>query len=118
MSFREYLREKIEETRHNEVLAYFMFLAGAIFFVGGILETLILSRETSWFIFIPYHTALSAGAILGSTLIISGVCLISLGIVANIKYAKNRGWYSNELRKANALEEGLIKKKLATKELE
>ncbi len=39
MSFRNYLHEKAEESRHSETLAYLMFLAGAIFFVGDILET-------------------------------------------------------------------------------
>mgnify|MGYP006910663535 FL=1 len=43
MSFRDYLHEKAEELRHNETLAYLIFLAGAIFFVGGIIETLSLT---------------------------------------------------------------------------
>jgi len=49
MSFRDYLHEKAEESRHNETLAYLMFLAGAIFFVGGILETLSLTGNPEWF---------------------------------------------------------------------
>ena len=33
MSFRDYLHEKAEESRHNENQAYLMFPAGAIFFL-------------------------------------------------------------------------------------
>lgn len=43
MSFRDYLHEKAEESRHNETVAYLMFLAGTVFFVGGLLETLVIS---------------------------------------------------------------------------
>ncbi|MDI6805877.1 MAG: hypothetical protein QMD20_04340 [Candidatus Bathyarchaeia archaeon] len=57
MSFREYLHEKAEESRHNESVAYLMFLAGVVFFVGGMLETISLAKsillgEPEWFIFI------------------------------------------------------------------
>jgi len=44
MFFRDYLHEKVEESKHNETLAYPLFPAGAILFVGGILETL----KPSW----------------------------------------------------------------------
>ncbi|MEM2281413.1 MAG: hypothetical protein QXZ68_05435 [Candidatus Bathyarchaeia archaeon] len=44
MSFRDYLHEKAEESRHNETTAYLMFLAGTVFFVGGVLETLFISQ--------------------------------------------------------------------------
>lgn len=47
-----------------------MFPAGAIFFVGGILETLNLAETPEWFIFIPYHTEPVEGAVLGLSLII------------------------------------------------
>jgi len=36
MSFRDYLHEKAEESRHNETVAYLMFLAGTTFLIGGI----------------------------------------------------------------------------------
>jgi hypothetical protein len=68
MSFRNYLHKKAEESRHNETLAHLMFLAGSIFFVGGILETLSLTGNPEWFLFIPYHTEPLAGAVLSLTL--------------------------------------------------
>lgn len=116
MSFRDYLHEKAEESRHNENLAYLMFLAGSIFFVGGILETLSLNQNPQWFMFIPYHTEPLAGALLGLALIISGFALIIFGIVAGINYSHHRSWYIQELRKATSVEEeSLMPKKRAKK---
>ena len=111
MSFREYLHEKAEESRHNETCAYLMFLAGAMFFVGGVLETLNVGENPQWFIFIPYYTEPFAGAILGLAMIISGLSLIVFGIIAGLTYSRDRGWYMEELRKANSAEEAIIHNK-------
>jgi hypothetical protein len=113
MSFRDYLHEKAEESRHNETLAYLMFLAGAIFFVGGVLETLSLTENPEWWLFIPYFTEPYVGAVLGLALIISGFSLIIFGIATGIHCSRDRNWYMQELRKANSLEETMIIKKPA-----
>lgn len=113
MSFREYLHEKAEESRHNETLAYLMFLAGTIFFVGGILESLSLTEDAKWFLFVPYHTEPYAGAVLGLAMIISGFSLVVFGIVAGLIYSRDRGWYMQELHKANSMEEVMIHGKSA-----
>jgi hypothetical protein len=115
MSFRDYLHEKAEESRHNETLAYLMFLAGAIFFVGGILENLSLTGNPEWFLFIPYHTEPLAGAVLGLTLIISGSTLIVFGITVGLSRSRDRNWYMKELRKATSLEELSLKRKIRNK---
>ena len=115
MSFRDYLHEKAEESRHNEMISYLMFIAGAIFFVGGTLETLSLAAEPEWFLFIPYHIEPHAGAVLGLSLIISGLCLIVFGLAAGINYSRDRSWYMQELRKANSIEELMMSKKTAVK---
>lgn len=115
MSFRDYLHEKAEESRHNETTAYLMFLAGTVFFVGGVLETLFMSqfinRAPEWFIFIPYYMEPHVGAVMGLALIIGGLILIVYGIVAGVSYSRDRSWYMNELRKANSLEEVLLSRK-------
>jgi uncharacterized membrane protein YiaA len=107
MSFRDYLHEKAEESRHNETVAYLMFLAGAMFLVGGILETLSLTEDPGWLLLIPYSIEPSAGGILGLALMISGFSLIVLGIAAGIHYSHDRGWYMQELQKANSVEDAL-----------
>lgn len=111
MSFRDYLHEKSEESRHNETIAYLMFLAGVIFFVGGITETLSLSEEPEWFMFIPYHTDQIAGAVLGLSLTVSGLCLIVFGIATGLNYSRKRSWYMQELREASILEEESLMRK-------
>jgi hypothetical protein len=48
------------------------------------------------------------------TLIISGLSLIVFGIVAGLTYSRDRGWYMEELRKANSAEDTLMHTKSAT----
>ena len=108
MSFRDYLHEKAEESRHNETVSYLMFLAGAMFLVGGILETLSLTENPGWLLIIPYSLEPTAGGILGLALIISGFSLIVFGIAAGIHYSHDRGWYMQELQKANSAEDALM----------
>jgi hypothetical protein len=95
MSIQDYLHEKAEESRHNEIIAYMVFLAGSVFFVGGILSSLGLGREPNWFLFIPYLE--------GSTEV-TGFLLIFSGIGVGLHYYRDRGWYMRELCKANNAE--------------
>jgi hypothetical protein len=111
MSFREYLHEKAEESRHNETLAYLMFVAGTIFFVGGILETLSLTNAPNWFLIIPYQAMPVPGGFLGLALVISGISLAIFGVIAGFLYSHTRGWYLNELQKANSMEETMLEEK-------
>ncbi|MEM3874678.1 MAG: hypothetical protein QXU45_06055 [Candidatus Bathyarchaeia archaeon] len=55
MLFSEYLHEKTEESRHNETIGYLITIIGSIFFVGGLLETVITVENPEWFLIIPYH---------------------------------------------------------------
>jgi hypothetical protein len=47
MSIQEHLHEKAAESRHNELIAYMMFLVGSVFFVGDILSSIGMGRETN-----------------------------------------------------------------------
>lgn len=109
MSFHEYLHEKAEESRHNETMAYLVFLAGAIFFIGGILETMMLTQNPEWFLLIPYRIQSDSGSLLGLALIFSGLTMIVFGIAAGINCSRGRGWYMQELAKANSMKQSTNK---------
>lgn len=104
MSIRDYLHEKAEESRHNEVISYMMFLAGSVFFVGGILSSLGMGREPSWFLFIPYIANPTQVLFLEIALLLTGLLLIFSGIGVGVHYYRDRGWYMRELGKANNAE--------------
>jgi len=97
-----YLHEKAEESRHNETLAYLMFMAGAIFFVGGLLETVVTTENPNWFLIFPYKVTPHAYSLLGLSMVLSGFTLLVLGIILGIYYASDRAIYMNQLREAYA----------------
>ena len=96
----DYLHEKVEESRHNETLAYLMFTAGAIFFVGGIVETLITAENPDWFFFFPYKLTPHISGLLGLSLELSGFTLLVLGIILGIHYALEKALYVKQLKGA------------------
>lgn len=98
----DYLHEKAEESRHNETLAYLMFMAGAIFFVGGFLETVVTTENPDWFLFFPYKITPHAYSLLGLSMVLSGFTLLVLGIVLGVHYSLDRAVYMNQLREAYA----------------
>jgi hypothetical protein len=111
MSFREYLHEKAAESRHNETIAYIMFLTGALFYVGGTLVTLNITDQPNWLLIFPYSAAQYSGSILGLTLSICGFSLLILGIIAGLYFSHDRGWYMQELHKANSTEDAQLRNK-------
>jgi len=52
MLFSEYLHEKAKESRHNETIGYLITIIGSIFFIGGLLETVITVENPEWFLII------------------------------------------------------------------
>jgi len=98
----DYLHEKAEESRYNETLAYLMFMAGAIFFVGGFLETVVTTENPDWFLFFPYKITPHAYSLFGLSMVLSGFTLLILGIVLSIHYSLDRAVYMNQLREAYA----------------
>ena len=109
MSFHEYLHEKAEESRHNETMAYLVFIAGAVFFIGGILETIMLTQNPNWFLLIPYRIQSNSGSLLGLTLIFGGLTMTIFGIASSISSSRDRGWYMQELAKANTMKQSTNK---------
>ena len=104
MSIQDYLHEKAEESRHNETIAYMMFLAGSVFFVGGILSSLGMGRTTNWFLFIPYLADFSQAMFLEIAFLVVGLFLIVAGIATGLHFYRDRSWYMRELGKANNAE--------------
>jgi uncharacterized membrane protein len=104
MSIQDYLHEKAEESRHNEVIAYMMFLAGAVFTVGGIISSLSFNEAPNWVLFVPFFTGFTEGMFLELLFLVLGVSLIVVGIAAGLHYCRDRSWYMKELCKANTVE--------------
>ena len=108
LSVRDYLHERAAESRHNEMSAYLMFIAGSIMFVGGILETLFVAELVDWVLFVPIGFSATPGCILGLTLTLSGLALMGYGLVAGTYFARNRTWYMHELGSTSSGNKGII----------
>lgn len=108
VSIREYLREKAAESRHDEMSAYLMFIAGSVLFVGGVLETLLLSEIVDWFLFVPVSYSGTPGGLFGLALTLSGLALMVFGLIAGTYFSRDRGWYMRELRNTTIVEEGVV----------
>ena len=100
MSARDYFHEKAEESRHNEIVGYLMFLAGSVFFVGGVLAALTMSSQPSWFLFIPYDLTSTQALTLEMSFLVVGLSLIVAGIVSGLHFYRDRSMYMQELFKA------------------
>jgi hypothetical protein len=111
--FSEYLHEKAEESRHNETISYLVLIIGSVFFVGGLLETiittLISNASLDWFLIFPYHFTPDPDSLLGTSLTSVGIVLVILGIVLAFHYARERSWYMKELHKAHSMEEAKLR---------
>jgi VIT1/CCC1 family predicted Fe2+/Mn2+ transporter len=107
-SIKEYLHEKAEESRHNETTAYLMFIAGAVFFVGGLLATIHSSDNLKWFVFLPYNLTSHPASFLGLTLTLSGISLSVYGVVVGIFYSRKRTFYMQQLCQAHSFAEKSI----------
>ena len=100
MSARDYFHEKAEESRHNEVIGYIIFLAGSVFFVGGILAALTMNSQPNWFLFIPYNSTSTQALTLQLSFLVVGLSLIVAGIASGLHFYHDRSMYMQELFKA------------------
>jgi hypothetical protein len=115
LSIRDYLRERAAESRHDEMSAYLMFIAGSILFVGGVLETSMVANTLEWVLFIPIDFSAAPGTTLGLALTLSGLALAVFGLVTGIHFARDRAWYMKELGNNSYAEGNVMASKKAKK---
>lgn len=109
INFSYYLHEKAEESRHNESIAYFVAMIGAVFLTGGIIQTLITVQRPQWFLIFPYQVGSSPYDFLGLGFTLMGVMLFLAGIILGVHYGAQRLWYTNALKDAYKFEEERLK---------
>jgi hypothetical protein len=100
MSAQDYFHEKAGESRHNEMVGYVMFLAGSVFFVGGILSALGTSEEPNWFLLIPYVPNSAQALYLELAFLVFGLFLIVIGLAFGLHANHDRSLYMRELGEA------------------
>jgi len=91
--------------------SYLMFIAGSVLFIGGILETLIITELVNWVLFVPVGLSTTPGCILGLALTLSGLTLMVFGLAAGTHFSRARTWYIRELQNASSIEESLVARK-------
>jgi len=101
MSAQDYFHEKAEESRHNEMVGYVMFLAGSVFFVGGILSALSLGGQVNWLLFLPYSAGSGQALGLEASFLIVGFSLIAMGIGCGLHFNHDRSLYMQKLFEAS-----------------
>ena len=105
LGFSYYLHEKAEESRHNESVGFLIAILGAVFLIGGILQTLVTVQRPQWFLIFPYQLGSSPYDFLGLAFTLLGVVLFLGGIVLGVYYASQRSWYFNALKENYRLKE-------------
>jgi len=93
LALMEYLHEKAEESRHNEIVGYLITITGVIFLIGGTIVTVSVVPNPEWFLFIPYKLSSHPYSVMGLVFTILGYILLGFGIAMSIHYAGERSWY-------------------------
>lgn len=78
-------------------------ILGAVFLVGGLLETIIVAESPRWFLLVPYKQSPQPSGLLGLILTILGFVLVSSGGILVFFYDRKRTWYLNQLEESSVL---------------
>lgn len=106
----EYMRDKVGEYRHREVLAYLTINMGIIFLVGGLLIAITLAENVSWLLIFPYEPNSYTTSFIGTVLCVFGFALISGGFILVFHYDREKMWFSKKLKESNVMVEELLRK--------
>jgi uncharacterized membrane protein YciS (DUF1049 family) len=110
-----YMHERAEESRHNEARSLLIAVIGAVFLVGGILQTVVVAQTPEWFLIFPYQLGSSPYEFSGLAFTILGVAVFSGGIILGVHCRAQRLWYSNELKELYKIEEQKLRAKTSNK---
>ncbi len=89
----EYLHEKAEESRHNEIVGYLITLTGVMFLIGGTSITISEIPNPDWLLFIPYKLSSHPYTLIGLIFTVLAYILLGFGIIMSIHSAAERSWY-------------------------
>jgi hypothetical protein len=95
------LHRRAEEATNNEILAFLTIVLGAVFLVGGLVETVVVAESPRWFLVVPYQNSSNPSMVLGFILMVLGFMLISAGFVLSIHYDRKKEWYLNQLEESS-----------------
>lgn len=98
------MHRKAEDSAHNAIFAYLAVILGAVFLVGGLLVTIIVSESPRWFLLFPYQQSSHPSSLLGLVLTILGFVLVSSGFILVVHYDRKRSWYLNQFEQSSVLE--------------
>lgn len=93
MALMEYLHEKAEESRHNEVVGHLITITGVLFLIGGTIVTVSAIENPDWLLFIPYKLTSNPYNLIALIFTVLGYILLIFGIIFSIHYATERSWY-------------------------
>jgi len=108
--YEEYMRDKVQEYRHREVLAYLTINMGIVFLVGGLLISVTLAENLSWLLILPYEPNIYTTSFIGTILCVFGFVLISGGFILAFHYDREKMWFSKKLKESNVMVEELLRK--------
>jgi hypothetical protein len=109
LALMEYLHEKAEESRHNEIVGYLITITGVILLIGGTMVTVSAAPNPDWFLFIPYKLSSHPYCLMGLVFTVLAYILLCFGIILSVHYATGRSWYMWRLQETQTEAEEKLK---------
>ena len=94
----DFVWDRIQESRKNQIISYLILITGVTFFSGGFLETITSSGNPTWLLFIPYKLEPLTQNFVSLFILISGFMFSILGLSSCIYYKFDRECYFNLIK--------------------